>query len=127
MVHSKRLSTLLLIVALLLSACQPIRPEAPTEQTPTAKLDEATITAIEALVTKTMSEVGIPGLALGIVMDGKIAYTKGFGVERVGSDKPVTPHTIFAAGSIGNRACELREDRGGFGQGLFPRGTRVCG
>jgi peptide/nickel transport system substrate-binding protein len=104
MVHSKRLSTLLLIVALLLSACQPIRPEAPTEQTPTAKLDEATITAIEALVTKTMSEVGIPGLALGIVMDGKIAYTKGFGVERVGSDKPVTPHTIFAAGSIGKTA-----------------------
>ena len=104
MMRPNRCATLCLILALLLSACQPIQPEMPSVQAPTAKLDEATITAIEALVTKTMTEVGIPGLALGIVMDGKIAYTQGFGVERIGSDKPVTPHTIFGTGSIGKTA-----------------------
>jgi CubicO group peptidase (beta-lactamase class C family) len=107
MSHTNRLSTLFLLVALLLSACQPIRPDtmpqaaSPSAAAATRQLDEATIAAIEAMVQKTMSDVGIPGLALGIVVDGEIAYTKGFGVERLGSDKPVTPHTIFGTGSIG--------------------------
>jgi CubicO group peptidase (beta-lactamase class C family) len=104
MMRPNRCATLILILTLLVSACQPIQPETPSVQAPTARLDEATITAIEALLVKTMTEVGIPGLALGIVMDGKIAYTKGFGVERLGSDKPVTPHTIFGTGSIGKTA-----------------------
>ena len=71
---------------------------------PTAKLDDATVAKIEALVAKTMTENKIPGYALGIVKDGKIVYTKGFGVERVGGDKPVTPHTVFGTGSVGKTA-----------------------
>ncbi len=46
----------------------------------------------------------IPGYALGIVMDGQIVYTKGFGVEQVGTDRPVTPHTVFGTGSVGKTA-----------------------
>lgn len=98
-----------IILTLLLSACQPIQPMVVSPTTSDVQklpsiLDEATLTQIETLVQKTMSEVGIPGLALGIVIDNKIAYTKGFGIERIGSDKPVTPHTVFAAGSIGKTA-----------------------
>jgi CubicO group peptidase (beta-lactamase class C family) len=51
-----------------------------------------------------MTENKIPGYALGIVKDGKIVYTKGFGAERVGGDKPVTPHTVFGTGSVGKTA-----------------------
>ena len=88
-----------IILTLLLSACQPIQPMVVSPTTSDVQklpsiLDEATLTQIETLVQKTMSEVGIPGLALGIVIDNKIAYTKGFGIERIGSDKPVTPHTV---------------------------------
>lgn len=71
---------------------------------PTAKLDDATVAKIEALVAKTMTENEIPGYALGIVKDGKIVYTKGFGVERIGGEKPVTPHTVFGTGSVGKTA-----------------------
>ena len=70
----------------------------------TAGLDDATVAKIETLVEKTMTENEIPGYALGIVKDGKIVYTKGFGVERVGGDKPVTPHTVFGTGSVGKTA-----------------------
>jgi CubicO group peptidase (beta-lactamase class C family) len=53
---------------------------------PEATLDEATIAKIEAMVEQMMAETGTPGYALGIVNDGQIVYTKGFGVERVGED-----------------------------------------
>lgn len=71
---------------------------------PTAELDAATVAEIEALVKKTMAKNGIPGYALGVVKDGKIVYTKGFGVERVGSDQPVTVHSVFNTGSVGKIA-----------------------
>ena len=104
-----RFLAMTIILTLLLSACQPIQPMVVSPTTSEVQklpsiLDEATLTQIETLVQKTMSEVGIPGLALGIVIDNKIVYTNGFGIERIGSDKPVTPHTVFAAGSIGKTA-----------------------
>ena len=66
-----------------------------------ATLDEATIAKIEAKVEDMMADTGTPGYALGIVKDGQIVYTKGFGVERVGEDKPVTEHTVFGTGCVG--------------------------
>jgi len=71
---------------------------------PAATLDEATIAKIEAMVEQMMADTGTPGYALGIVKDGQIVYTKGFGVERVGEDKPVTEHTVFGTGCVGKPA-----------------------
>ena len=68
---------------------------------PEAALDEATVAKIEAMVEKMMADTGTPGYALGIVKDGQIVYTKGFGVERVGEDTPVTEHTVFGTGCVG--------------------------
>lgn len=78
--------------------------QAPPASVEKAGLDAATVAEIEAIVEKTMTENKIPGYALGIVKDGKIVYTKGFGVERIGSDKPVTPQTVFGTGSVGKTA-----------------------
>ena len=74
------------------------------DDSPAVGLDSETVAEIEALVEDMMAENEIPGYALGIVMDGKIVYTQGFGVERVGADKPVTPHTVFGTGSVGKTA-----------------------
>jgi CubicO group peptidase (beta-lactamase class C family) len=41
----------------------------------------------------------IPGMAVGIVRDGKIVFAKGFGVKTLGSNDPVTEKTIFQIGS----------------------------
>ena len=68
------------------------------------QLDSETAAAIEAMVEEMMAKNEIPGFALGIVKDGQIVYTKGFGVERVGSDKPVTVHSVFGTGSVGKTA-----------------------
>ncbi len=65
-----------------------------------AKLDDATVAEIEALVEQTMQKYSIPGFALGIVKDGHPIYAKGFGVAEVGSDRPVTSRSIFHTASV---------------------------
>lgn len=47
-----------------------------------------------------MQEFKVPGLALGIVQDGKLIYAKGYGVRDQESKQPVTTDTLFPIGSI---------------------------
>ena len=49
--------------------------------------------------TKTMADWKIPGMAIGIVQDGKLIFSKGYGVKILGSNDPVTENTIFQIGS----------------------------
>jgi len=56
-------------------------------------------TALDALVTRLMQEYDIPGAGLAIVQNGRIAYTKGYGVRDVTTGAPVTPNTQFAIAS----------------------------
>ncbi|MBX9785873.1 MAG: beta-lactamase family protein [Alphaproteobacteria bacterium] len=53
----------------------------------------------EALIDQAMQEKKVPGLAVAIVMDGKIIFMKGFGVREVGRPEPVDTHTVFQIGS----------------------------
>src|SRR5262245_17215858 len=55
--------------------------------------------AIERFVRHEMAAQRIPGLALGIVRDGRIAYVRGFG-KADESGRPVTPQTPFIIGSL---------------------------
>ncbi len=41
-----------------------------------------------------------PGLAIAIVKDGKVQYTKGFGTKTINKNHPVDENTLFAIGSI---------------------------
>jgi serine beta-lactamase-like protein LACTB len=43
----------------------------------------------------------VPGLSIAIVVDGKLAWTKGYGLADVESRVAVTPTTAFRTGSIG--------------------------
>jgi CubicO group peptidase (beta-lactamase class C family) len=65
----------------------------PTQQ---AQTDFA---AIDAYVTEQMNNLGIPGMALGIVQDGQIVHLQGFGVAD-SSGRVVTPQTPFYIGSV---------------------------
>jgi CubicO group peptidase (beta-lactamase class C family) len=42
----------------------------------------------------------IPGLGVGIVEDGEIVYARGFGVQSLDTNVPVTPDSIFCVASI---------------------------
>lgn len=55
---------------------------------------------IDRLVTRTMAAFSVPGIAVGIVKDGKLVYAKGYGVRELGKPAAVDPDTSFAIGSI---------------------------
>jgi CubicO group peptidase (beta-lactamase class C family) len=60
---------------------------------------EPDFAAIDAYVTEQMNNLGIPGMALGIVQDGQIAHLGGFGVAD-SSGRAVTPQTPFYLASV---------------------------
>ena len=46
-----------------------------------------------------MKEFGVPGLSVGIVKDGKVVVSKGYGVRKLGESTPVNENTLFGIGS----------------------------
>jgi len=54
---------------------------------------------LAALVTRKMSEYGVPGVAFGIVKNGQTT-ARGFGVTNVEDPQAVTPDTVFGLASI---------------------------
>ena len=46
-----------------------------------------------------MKELNIPGVSIAVIHEGKIEWARGFGVSSIGGS-PVTPETMFQAGSI---------------------------
>lgn len=63
-------------------------------------LDPALVAEVERLINQVMTEQRQVGMAIGIVMNGEVAYTRGFGVADVESGRPVTERTLFEQGSI---------------------------
>ncbi len=47
-----------------------------------------------------MKLYNVPGLSIAVIDDYKIVWAKGYGVIETGSSTPVTPKTLFQAGSI---------------------------
>ncbi|HYE08555.1 MAG TPA: serine hydrolase [Patescibacteria group bacterium] len=47
-----------------------------------------------------MGDNSIPGIAVGIVLDGKLAYTKGFGVKNIENHDLITEESMFHSASI---------------------------
>jgi CubicO group peptidase (beta-lactamase class C family) len=49
---------------------------------------------------KLMEVYKVPGLSVAVIDNFHIVWAKGYGVVEAGSDKPVTPKTLYQAGSI---------------------------
>ncbi|MCF6765203.1 serine hydrolase [Thiotrichales bacterium 19S3-7] len=47
-----------------------------------------------------MIELHVPGMAIAIVKDDKVIYSKGFGVRQVNTNLKVTPETVFQVASV---------------------------
>lgn len=54
---------------------------------------------IDRLVERAMAAYPIPGIAVGVVHDGKIVYAKGFGVREQGGTERVDADTLFGIAS----------------------------
>lgn len=54
----------------------------------------------EAYVDKLMKEYEAPGVCVGIIHDGDVIYSKGFGFRDLERKLPVTPETVFGIASV---------------------------
>jgi CubicO group peptidase (beta-lactamase class C family) len=72
----------------------------------------------EAYITSGMKAFDLPGLAIAIVANDRIVYSKGFGVRSKAGGAPVDKHTVFQIGSATKgflaTTMALMVDRGKF-------------
>ena len=54
---------------------------------------------MDSLVENTMKAFEVPGIAVGIVKDGKLLYAKGYGVRSLNTGEKVDAHTLFGIAS----------------------------
>ena len=62
----------------------------------TSNVDARAVDAIFAGYAR----AGSPGCAVGVFQNGAIAYAKGYGLASIEHDVPITPDTMFYAGSV---------------------------
>jgi CubicO group peptidase (beta-lactamase class C family) len=54
---------------------------------------------LDAYVAKALTTFETPGAAVGVVKDGRVVLTKGYGKRRLGEPAPVDAHTLFQIAS----------------------------
>ncbi len=54
---------------------------------------------IDSLVDRTLKVFDVPGIAVGIIKDGKIIHAKGYGVRSLNTKQPTTENTLFGIAS----------------------------
>jgi CubicO group peptidase (beta-lactamase class C family) len=62
-------------------------------------LDAANIAQLKAFLETSMHELGVPGVGLALVDNGKLVYEGGLGVRELGKPEPVDENTLFMAAS----------------------------
>lgn len=87
------------LLASALAVTSPAQIDSRTQRLPKANEQ---IAAIESglELPRRMREHGIPGLSVAVVNKYKVVWAKGYGVTAKGGNIPVTPETLFMAGSI---------------------------
>ncbi len=55
--------------------------------------------ALDRVVERTMETFSVPGIAVGIIKDGKLVLAKGYGVREAGKPAPVDADTLFGIAS----------------------------
>ena len=81
-----------LLVPLLLHPLPRLRAQAPG-------LAPALAVRVDS-VFAAFSTAGSPGCALGIVQDGRLTYSRGYGLASIELGVPITPRTVFDIGSV---------------------------
>lgn len=64
-------------------------------------LDQDRVAKLAGMIETARQEYAIPGVALGLIQDGKVVFAGGFGVREVGGSEPVDANTLFNVASIG--------------------------
>jgi CubicO group peptidase (beta-lactamase class C family) len=57
------------------------------------------LAGVDAEIEQALADFGVPGLGLGVVVDGEVVLARGFGKRDLEADLQVTADTLFAIGS----------------------------
>jgi CubicO group peptidase (beta-lactamase class C family) len=60
---------------------------------------EVDLDKLDAYFRKTVGDWGIPGVSIGIVKDGEIVFSKGYGVKEIGNPEKPDGNTLYAIAS----------------------------
>jgi len=63
-------------------------------------IENFSVREFEDYVSKLMEKTKVPGIAVGIGVDGNMEYFKGFGLSDVEKNQPVTEDTVFGLASV---------------------------
>jgi len=96
---SKTLVSLFLLLSFIIAGFAPYSAAQQVGQAASSSTLSAALAAIESKVDARRQELGIPGMSLAIVKDGKVVYAKGLGYKDFENKVPVTADTQFAIGS----------------------------
>ncbi|MFP3241199.1 MAG: serine hydrolase domain-containing protein, partial [Caldivirga sp.] len=55
---------------------------------------------LEEFILNRMRESRLPGLSIGLIKNGELVYSRGFGFRDIERGLPATPGTIYGVGSI---------------------------
>ncbi|MEM9985403.1 MAG: serine hydrolase domain-containing protein, partial [Bacteroidota bacterium] len=58
-------------------------------------------------IEERLKELGIPGVSIAVINEGKIEWAKGYGFADLSEDRRVTSETMFLAGSISKPVAAL--------------------
>ncbi len=59
-------------------------------------------------IEERLKELGIPGVSIAVINEGQLEWAKGYGMADSSQNRPVTPETMFLAGSISKPVAALR-------------------
>jgi CubicO group peptidase (beta-lactamase class C family) len=91
-----RFTFFLLITGCALLFCRPTVAAYPQTSVDSARA----VSGIDADVDLAMQELHVPGVAVGVILDGKVILAKGYGVREVGKPALVDGQTLFDIGSM---------------------------
>src|ERR1044071_9913670 len=70
-------------------------------QTSSARPDVTRLqTELEPQINAAISKGRLPGMAIGVVKNGKLIYAKGFGVSKLGTNAAITSRSLFHMASV---------------------------
>ncbi|MBA3236970.1 MAG: serine hydrolase [Parachlamydiaceae bacterium] len=55
---------------------------------------------LEKQIEAGMKRTRVPGIAVGIIINNKVVYSKGFGERKIGENAPITADTVFQVASV---------------------------
>ena len=88
-----------LAVLVFFSALPPVHGSSQPSGAKDRRAPAAVPPGIDAAVARVMKTFEVPGIALAIVKDGRVALAKGYGVKKMGDPAPVDGRTLFGIAS----------------------------